>query len=391
MSLKPIFLLTLLAAPALFAQSLADFALKLAATDSYHCDATYSVTLPSATDDVVYHLQLNSVAVDDPLCQCNYLVDWSLTTPSGVVAGFESYGDGAHLRFRDQRLQEYYFEWDSIPFLTRDGGIQRHAQFFDLLPQPLAATLIGVASDSSYTYTFTPARANGSDALLLEAEQTLRGYTARKLSFLFDAATALPISLEYDNNPGLISEQTVSVDFGPQLPPSVTDYSPTAMEARYPEIFEKYRRSNFRVENLAATPLPTFSLPTTTSERYTYHRGDTFKAPTLIALLDSRVASTKATVEAVRSAAARLPFALDVIWAFVDNNIDAIDSVVPSILPGEALLMTARSLARDCGVSAFPTLIFVGRDGIVSDTQLGFNSSLTQLIIEKATLSANKL
>jgi hypothetical protein len=163
------------------------------------------------------------------------------------------------------------------------------------------------------------------------------------------------------------------------------------MEARYPEIFEKYRRSNFRVENLAATPLPTFSLPTTTSERYTYHRGDTFKAPTLIALLDSRVASTKATVEAVRSAAARLPFALDVIWAFVDNNIDAIDSVVPSILPGEALLMTARSLARDCGVSAFPTLIFVGRDGIVSDTQLGFNSSLTQLIIEKATLSANKL
>jgi hypothetical protein len=93
----------------------------------------------------------------------------------------------------------------------------------------------------------------------------------------------------------------------------------------------------------------------------------------------------------VRSAAARLPFALDVIWAFVDNNIDAIDSIVPSILPGEALLMTARSLARDCGVSAFPTLIFVGRDGIVSDTQLGFNSSLTQLIIEKATLLANKI
>ena len=156
--------------------------------------------------------------------------------------------------------------------------------------------------------------------------------------------------------------------------------------AAYPEVFEKYRESNFRIENLAATPMPPFSLPTTTGERYTYHRGDPFRAPTLIVILDPATGFNRQIVEAVRGAADRLPYNADVIYAFASSNVDAIEEVVPRIRPGEHLLMSAKSLARDCGAASLPVMIAVDRSGIVKNVMLGFNNDMENVVLQNMGL-----
>ena len=79
---------------------------------------------------------------------------------------------------------------------------------------------------------------------------------------------------------------------------------------------------------------------------------------------------------------------VDVIWAFFDHRVDDIEAVVPSIRPGEHLLMNARGAASDCGVGAdTPVLVFVGADGVVRDFVQGYNQDLKSIVIQKASLS----
>ena len=98
--------------------------------------------------------------------------------------------------------------------------------------------------------------------------------------------------------------------------------------------------------------------------------------------------STPSLVEEVRSAADYLPFNVDIVWAFINHRADDIEAVMPSIRPGEHLLMNARGAATDCGVGAdTPVLIFVGTDGIVKDFLRGYNQDFRSLVIQKASLS----
>ena len=165
--------------------------------------------------------------------------------------------------------------------------------------------------------------------------------------------------------------------------PEVTE---EALTASYPEVFEKYRENNFRIENLAGTQLPTFSLPTTTGERYTYHRGDRFAYPTVIALLDPSAGFNAEIVGALRGAVDRLPSQTDVIWVFNSTNIDAIESVVASIRPGEHLLMNGKSLARDCGAASLPVVIMADSAGKVKNVSLGFNKELSNIVLQTMAL-----
>lgn len=355
--------------------------------ERYEAGASYSVLLPSASDEITYVIDLQSTKThDDPLSACDYLIDWRLPTPSGQSSGFSAYADGSHYRYRDERLQEYHYDWDSIPFLTGRGGVQRNAQFVDILPQSIAAQLRTIATDSAYDYSMRPTSIDAKSAIAVDAIESRDGYTARELSYIFDSESFLPIKIDMENNPGAISEQTVTIEFSPAAVEAVTVIDEPALISRYPKIFERFRQSNFRVENLPGTMLPTFSLPTIDAKRYSRQKGDPFKAPTILVMIDPTVATATQTVEAVRSAVGKLPMTVDIIWAFTSNNIDLIEPVVGSALIGETPLMTARSLARDCGVSSFPTLIFVNRDSSIKDVALGFNKDLETVVIQKAAL-----
>lgn len=374
----------------LSAQGIADIVAALQKTGCYQSEARFSVSLPQSDKDVVYSIRLGSApAPDDRLAPCSYLTDWTLDTPSGAVSGFSAYFDGHHYRFRNERLQEYHTEWDSIPFMKRGNsdGVQATAQFTDLYPAFIARELVAMESDPRYTLAVKPdVTFDGGKAVEVEATMRVNDVTAMEKTFLFDSETFLPLRIDTESNPGQITEQSMLVTYVYPAKMQCPDVTEEALTAAYPEVFEKYRENNFRIENLAGTQLPTFSLPTTTGERYTYHRGDRFAYPTVIALLDPSAGFNSEIVEAMRGAVDRLPSQTDVIWVFNSTNIDAIESVVPAIRPGEHLLMNGKSLARDCGAASLPVVIMADSGGKVKNVVLGFNKEMGNIVLQTMAL-----
>lgn len=372
--------------------SLADIASRLSGCGQYADSCTYQVYLPSLSDPVCYGLRLysDSVGQSDSLAPCRYLIEWSLAAPDGVVDGFSAYTDGAHYRFRDKRLQEYHAQWDMAPFAPggrTEAGVQNQVQFADLLPQYIGRKFAQMLSDSTYAYTVVPdTLVGGRKALVVRGRRVVNGYEAAEYDYVFDPVSYMPVSVELENNPGQLGEQSVSVRYGAfgGAPFAITHEN---VAERHPDAFGKYRESSFSLETLPGKPMPRVVAPTTTAERYLHEKGDPFAVPTVFVFLESSAGSPAEVVAEVRAAVDYLPMGVDVVWAFFDRKADDIEAVVPSVRPGEHLLMNVRGAASDCGVGAdTPVLIFVGADGIVRDYVRGYNRGLKSIVIQKASL-----
>lgn len=358
----------------------------------FSAQVDYDVSLPMLDDDVVYSIELASDTVaGDPLSAVDYLIKWSLPGKEGgePSSGFLAYFDGHHYRYRDHRLQEYHFEWDSIPFQTGRGGVQGNGQFVELLPQSISRELHEMIHSGDYTVGYEPvAVADGREVSVVTASQSVRGFVGRNYKLVVDRKTGVPIRIDNEYNPGQISEQSVTVKFAYPAGDNrlATVASESELMAMYPEVFEKFRESNYRIENLRGLPMPSFSLPTVTGERYSRNRGDAFKAPTLIAIIDPQVATAGLTIAALREAVAKMPRDIDLVLAFMGSNIDQIEGITGAPSYGEADLISAKSLARDCGTTVFPTVLVVEPSGIVANVLLGFNNSLAEDVIQSLAL-----
>ncbi|MDE6484670.1 MAG: hypothetical protein K2L14_04690 [Duncaniella sp.] len=377
-----------------FAQGIADIAASLAASKAVTADARFSVTLPQNDTDVTYDLGFTSVPTcgSDPLSPCDYLIEWSLPTPSGRSEGFSAYFDGHHYRYRDQRLQEYHTEWDSVPFIFSGsrGGIQSQAQFVDLLPHYLGREILTSLSDTTYIYgdpvnvTF-----DGRKAVQIKMRRVIGGETASERTYYFDPATSLPLRIDTESNPGSITEQSILVDYNYDSPRTApfTVMTEEALIERYPEVFEKYRQSNFRIENLPGTTLPTFSLPTLSGDRFTHQRGEGLASPSIIAFIDPSKGFNADLIAQIRSAVESLPYQAQVIWAFPTNSRSAIEELTGESLPyGETAVTGAAALARDCGVAAYPVVVMADREGVVKKVVLGFNKDLADVVLQNMAL-----
>lgn len=374
--------------------SLADIARALSATTFYADSCTYEVLLPSLPDPVTYSIALMQAPAEpaDTLAPASYLIDWRLPAPSGISQGFSAYTTGAHYRFRDSRLQEYHAEWDSAPFAPSGDvsrGVQNLVQFADLLPAYLGEHFAAMAQDSSYIYKVSPdSIVSGERAAVVEGIRRINGYDAAEYTYILDPATFLPRKIELENNPGQLGEQSITIRYAATASAKAPAINDSMLADRYPDAFGRYRGSSYSLENLPGKALPRFVAPTTTGERYLHEKGDPLAATTVYAFVDAGVGSTPSLVEEVRSAADYLPFNVDIVWAFINHRADDIEAVMPSIRPGEHLLMNARGAATDCGVGAdTPVLIFVGTDGIVKDFLRGYNQDFRSLVIQKASLS----
>lgn len=389
--IRMLMVLTVSSPLGLRAQGLADIASALAGTAVYEGEATLSVTLPQTDTDVVYTLKLRSAAVPaDSLSPASYIIDWSLPTPSGVSEGFTAYYDGNLYRYRDSRLQEYHVGWDSIPFrLTAPGGgVQRSAQFASLLPQFMGEELRAMAADPRYTVTVTPGvRYNGREVLGVTAVMKIDGDPVQERKYYLDPATMLPLRVVTESNPGSISEQTIITEYSISASPHWQPLSEELLVETYPEVFEKYRVSNFRIENLRDTPVPTFALPTLTGERHVHHRGEPFARPVVIAIIDPATGSfNRETIAGVRSAIDGASAEADAIFAFTGTDADAAEALSGAPRPGETLLLNARSLARDCGAAALPVVIVADGAGVVKNVILGFNKDLPETVLQSLEL-----
>lgn len=368
---------------------------KLRNVECYRAMAEFSVTMPQLNDDVVYRLDLTQrTAKADSLLPCSYLIDWTLTTRDNPIRGFSAYYDGNHYRYSGERLQEYHQKWDPVPFTARTSGptslkgVQRTAQFANLLPLTIAEELDRIIASESYTVTVHPDTIiSGKRCIALEAIMLLNGVTAMEATYAFSPETMMPLSICFENNPGSVSEQTVNVRYtSTTLSDNCDAINEQWLMQRYTDVFENYRESNFRIENLPGTRLPGFALPTTTGERYQRRSADGFAVPTIVALLDTSHGYTSSVVASLRSAIDALPYNADLIMAFVDKHVDAIEEDVPELRPGEHLLMSAKPLVRDCGAASLPAIILVDADGVVRNIVVGYNNNLASDVIQKMAL-----
>lgn len=375
--------------------SLDNISQRLASVECYADTCTYEVLLATLSEPVSYTVALRSAlaATPDTLAPCDYYIQWSMPTPTGISSGFSAYFEGNHFRYRDQRLQEYHATESLEPFAPGGDmrrGVQSQVQFADLLPAFIGRKFADMSIDSTYIYTIEPeALIAGRNATVIKGVRRISGFDCTEYVYILDPETFLPRRIELENNPGQIGEQSLVIEYRETPSPMGSDCSINfdKLLANEGEAFEKYRESTFSLETLPGRMLPEISAPTTTAERYFHARGEGFAAPTILVFLDSAVDSTPAIIADVRTAIASMPMQIDVIWAFLDHRAEDVESVITCPLAGEHLLMHAGSAARDCGVGTLtPVIVFTGRDGMVRDFITGYNQQLPSLVIEKASL-----
>lgn len=351
----------------------------------YNAEINYDVSLPMGTDEITYTLRLaSSLAYADPLSKSNYLIDWTLNHDGNNSDGFLAYFNGNHYRYRDHRLQEYHFTQDSVPFLMKQGGVQSNGQFTELIPQSIGTQISHMKSDPTFAIHFTPdTLVDGESRVAVTATQTVDGNVGQRFLLVADRFSGKPLRIVREYNPGLISEQTVTARFSyPDGQEMKAVTSEEELASLYPEEFEKYRDNGNRIEHMRGLPLPAFSLPTTTGERYTRQKEDSFRTPTILAIIDYDQSTATRTIEALRDAAGRSGGDTGLIFAFTGNNSDRIEEVAGQARANETHLMSARSLARSCGTEVFPTVLILRQSGKICNVLLGFNNNLIKDVIQ---------
>ena len=376
------------------AQGLADIVARLGDAACYRADATFNVSVPQTDTDVAYTLSLESMATPaDRLSPAAYLIEWTLPVETGTSEGFTAYFDGNLYRYRDSRLMEYHMSWDSIPFLGvgRAQPIQISAQFASLLPQFMVRELKEMEADPRYTLAVEPGRVfDGRDAIAVKAVMKIDSETVQEKTFMLDASTFMPLRTIIEANPGSITEQTIIINYSAaadsQKP--CEELSEEVLRQKFPEIFEKYRISNFRIENLAGSRLPQFTLPGLDGSRYTHHVADRFGRPTVLAIIDPASGGefNPLLIEALREAQASASVDTDLILAFASTNPDQAESLAGEERRSETRLLNARSLARDCGAASLPVVIIADPEANVKNVVLGFNNNMAELVIQSIEL-----
>ncbi len=366
-----------------------DLITALAGCTPYFTEINYDVSLPMGTDEITYMLKLaSSAAPNDRLYPANYLIDWKLEHDGSEANGFLAYFNGNHYRYRDHRLQEFHMEEDSVPFLTRSGGVRANAQFVDLIPQTLSKELKKMTSSEEFSISFTPDTLTGGEhRVALTAIQKINDEIGQRYMIIADRFSGKPLEIVKQYNPDRISEQTITARFSypeENTMKAVTDE--TALQNLYAEEFEKYRDCSNRIEHMRGLQMPGFSLPTTTGERYSRQKEDNFARPTVIAIINPDAEDAKATVDALRKALNESARESNLILAFTGSNLDRIEELTGLPAVNETFLISARSLARDCGTAIFPTILVAESSGKVSNVLLGFNNDLVQNVIQSLAL-----
>ncbi len=349
--------------------------------------AVYKVSMPQMNDEVSYNLEFIQLAPTAPhWMDCDYLVEWQ-AEKNGGRKGFASFSGGNHFRYAGgDKLQEYHAEADSVPFLA-GKGVQRTAQFVDVLPSVIAAQLKSMAEDDAYAVTLhSDTVVGGRKCVVVDAVSRIGGTVGRESEYVFTHDTHMPVRIVHENNPGQVSEQTVTVEYADVAPASVREISEDYLMGRYEDVFTNFRQANFRIDKLKGRQLPAMTLPTTTGERYSRNRDDAFRAPTIVVMMESGAGFNESLVKKIRSAVDSLPLHADVLWVFSDSHVDSIEDVLGALREGEHALMSARGFLRDCGAVNLPTVLVCDSRGRVADVRIGYNNDVDLFVIQNIAI-----
>ena len=361
----------------------------LAQQQAYSACIDVTLTLPMAANDEV---QYSVTAVSEPtpndsLLGVAYLIDWTLPTPSGNSTGFTAYFNGNFYRFREGggRIQELHADREPFSF-TSETPVQTSAQFFESLPVALANEILQMASDSTFSVTFTADTLyRGIPASVLMARHKIQDIDVANILMVFDRDNCRPIMIEKEMSPGTISEQTVVYRYS--YGHGCSDNEAALDEARlvdmYPEAFALYREGNYGINSLKGKSLPGFSLPTLNGDRVAYNRGDQLPTQQLLVFLDEQVATTPQVIQQVREALQQTSENVEVMWIFLSNRQDDIAPLFTAgrVPRGEIALTSGRNVVQDFGVTETPTFILADTNATVQGILVGFNQNLVESVI----------
>lgn len=363
----------------------------------YRASARFSVSMAQLGRDVVYDLSFDAVpsVPGDTLEPVSYMLGWRLNRQAGPVEGFTAYvSPGALYRYDGHKLHEYHAETEPQSFAPGGDtrrGVHRAAQFTGLLPVHLADELDAPASNGDVVLSVTATDCNGAPCTMVR--RTIvdpDGETLSEATYRFDA-DCRPLGIVYENNTGTVGEQSITVTYGAPADTAATACtSEQELLDRWPDVFSHGRDDMFRLLTLPGKPLPAFSAPTADGDRLTHTAGAPLDRPALIVFVDAVGEFTPQTLQAARTALDALPWSADLIIALDDANIEDAGRVAGPSRTGQTVLLNARKLARDCGVTACPVMLAVGSDGIVADVVPAFNNNLSTDVIRKMSPLAPK-
>ena len=382
------FVLLLLSHVALGQSSLSTVAERLDKAGCFRAGVTYEVLLPNADTPVSYNVDLMSYTLaSDTLAPAQYLTEWTPTdSAANAASGFSAYYTGNYFRYRNGKLQENHVSDNLMPFAPRgtaESGLQQQDQFAGLLPAFLADKFRKMSADSTYKYEIT----EQGGSTIIKGEVVDRGFVMSEFEYRLSQATGMPESMEIITNPGQMAEQLITAKYNTISTHGCEELSEPMLISRHSDIFDKYRKDSFALENLRGEPLPSFTAAKLRGGRFSRERGDAMGEPTVLAVLGMSVDATDKVIADLREAVNHLPFAVRLMLAFTDNNRDIIEEYVGNATPGEEVLVSARALARDCGVTDSPSIIFVRADGTVADIHVGRNNDLRDIVIQKAAMT----
>lgn len=368
------------------------------ATDRYATKGTdisfimnYSVSIPMRDNDIKYSAKIWSIYdPNDTLATSQYLIEY--THQSDSLPSFNAYFKGNYYKFENERLQEYHWMWDSIPFKKIDNsvGIYNSGLFAPFMPANIMASINNImVTTGNYYKVYNDTLINNRRVNAIKLKEYIKGILSKEILYYTNPTSGTPLYYESLNNPNTIGEQLVTVhyDYSQPLEP-IDSINEAVLRKRYNAAFSKYRLSNFSIENLPGRKLPMFSLPSTTSEKYTWDGG--FKNDAILAFLEVGNGMNKQLIKEVREAIKQSDVPINVLWVYNNRNLEAIYDEMPETRNDEYALIGGKSLATDIGVTGFPTLVFVAKNGIVRDIQLGYNKELKNIVIQKVALMNNQ-
>ncbi|MDE6497481.1 MAG: hypothetical protein K2L21_02350, partial [Muribaculaceae bacterium] len=115
--------------------------------------------------------------------------------------------------------------------------------------------------------------------------------------------------------------------------------------------------------------------------------GAPWDTPAVVALVDADVDGCAETVAQLREAVDSAPVAITLVLAFIGTHPEAIAGIIGEPRPDEIILTSARSIARDCGATATPTIIICGTDGLVKNVHTGRNKQLAEIVIQETAIA----
>lgn len=350
---------------------------------NYAASAEVLVTLPITHQDVRYRVNVFSISnPSDSLLPVKYMVERVDTLG---VKSFEAYFDGNFYSFSGNKLREYHWAQDSLPFVDRmvKGrnvlGVHKSGMVSVLIPAIMRRELERIAADKrNKLFLDADTVVGGENVSMLKVEEYLRGAPSRYMELVVDRDRK-PSSYIVMSSPGAVGEQLLEVGF--KDIEGVSEIDENVLIARYPQIFAKYRTNNYGAEALVGKSLPLFTLPSLSGERYIWK--GRFNVPTMMVFLRSGDGVNAETINAVKRASIELPLVTETLWIFMDKNMRGVADDMSGLAEDYTTLFNAERFAMQCGVVSTPMVILVDEGGVIRSVMAGYSPNLKAELMQR--------